>query len=95
MANTRMINAQHEIMLFKKQGSGNSVTRNHAPKPFIMKGSFPTRANVIDMYVPPRHKLRDNDKKVVRKEEKSEEMYQELLARFSNKGDLVLEPFAG
>ena len=62
-----------------------------------MPCTFPCDTNVIDMYRPPKGKaqLLEKSGKVVRPEAKSVPLMKEILARFSNKGDLVIDPFAG
>ena len=58
---------------------------------------YPARSNIINNYIPVRHQNRTRglDGKVLRVEEKSPEIYMELIKRFSEKGALVGDFFAG
>ena len=62
-----------------------------------LNSTFPARSSVISNYVPPNpmQRLRDEDGKALRVEEKSVELFEELILRFSNLGDRVLDCFAG
>lgn len=94
MSITRAINAVHYALVFKRVGQQG--TRNLSTKAFVLKKcTQPCRSNVIDGYVPPSRRVLGPDGKTIRKEEKSDEIYRELMYRYSNSGDTVFEPFAG
>ena len=62
----------------------------------MVKSTFPATSQTIDNYHPPRKPMKlpgSNDR--VRTEEKSIELYMELILRYTNKGDIVYDPFAG
>ena len=62
-----------------------------------ISSDYPAPSNVINNYMPVRrqNRLRGLDGKEVRVEEKSPEIFMELIKRFSQKGDLVADFFAG
>ena len=90
----RPVNASHKMLVFVRVGATTTV-RNFKTGPFYLEGDMPCRASVIQNYVPPRRKVPGKDGKPVRREEKSLDMYKELIARYSDAGALIFEPFAG
>ena len=84
--------AQHAY-LQKEEAGGHAEHRSTSILP--QEVQVPSPGNSDRRVHPAPKKLLDDQKKPVRREEKSIEMYRELLYRYSNPGDRVFEPFAG
>jgi site-specific DNA-methyltransferase (adenine-specific) len=82
------------VVAYKKGVSEGALTFNYIGNQTFIQGSFNRGMNVIENYIRPSERLRIG-KKILRTEEKSTDLYLEIFARFANKGDTVVDLFAG
>lgn len=94
---TDLHSACHTVILAWRKGATGTV-KNLTGQGFnCIPNTFSARSNIIEGYQPPRshERLRGGDNKPLRVEEKSVDIMEELILRFSNVGQRVLDCFAG
>ena len=86
--------AEYAVVAYKKGNNSERFIFNWNGKQNYIQGNYGKGMNVIENYERPRYKLVSNWR-TLRLEEKSSELFMELLDRFTNPGDLVGDFFAG
>jgi DNA modification methylase len=91
---SNMQNMVEMAVVAYKKGNGRH-TFNWLSKQAYLEGDFMRGTNVIQNVSIVRDKLCDDNGCEFRVEEKNIDMLKEIIARFSNRGDLVCDPFGG